>query len=61
MSDSRKLSPPPYRTVRWDHELEELVLEFGPADISPDEIDPLDTLFVHLDSIRKMTCPDTAI
>ena len=48
-------------SVRWDHELEELVLEFGPPGISPNEIDPLDTLFVHLDSIREMTCPDTAI
>ncbi len=48
-------------SIRWDHELEELVLEFGPPGISPDEIDPLDTLFVHLDSVREMTCPDTAI
>jgi len=48
-------------SVRWDHELEELGLEFGPPGISSDEIDPLDTLFVHLDSIREMTCPDTAI
>lgn len=48
-------------SIRWDRELEELVLEFGPPGISPDEIDPLDTLFVHLDSVREMTCPDKAV
>jgi hypothetical protein len=48
-------------SINWDRELEELALEFGPPGISPDEIDPLDTLFVHLDSVRKMTCPDTTI
>jgi len=46
--------------ISWDRELEELALEFGPPGIPPDEAEPLDTLFIHLDSVREMTCPDTA-
>jgi hypothetical protein len=47
--------------IRWDHELEELALEFGPPGVSPEDVDPLDTLFVHLDSVREMTCPDKTV
>jgi hypothetical protein len=43
--------------VRWDHELEELALEFGLPGNAYDDIEPLDALFVHLNSVREMTCP----
>jgi hypothetical protein len=43
--------------ITWDHETEELILEFGPPDNPDFETEPSEALFVHLDSVRELTCP----
>ncbi|MBN1218674.1 MAG: hypothetical protein JXM69_07090 [Anaerolineae bacterium] len=41
----------------WDHDVEELVLEFGSLTDPESHEEPPETLFIHLNSVRKMTCP----
>lgn len=47
--------------LEWDEENEELIVEFGHPDSDEDEAEALETLFLHLNSIRGLTCPHQAL
>jgi hypothetical protein len=42
----------------WDDETEALIVEFGRPEDAENEDEPLETLFIHLDSVRELTCPN---
>jgi hypothetical protein len=43
----------------WDDDTEALILEFGyPYNDDEEDIIPVETLEVHLDSVRELTCPN---
>jgi hypothetical protein len=49
--------------LEWDEDTDELIVEFGPPDRDEDEdeADVEETLFLHLNSIRGLTCPHQAL
>ena len=44
--------------LEWDDEIEALVVAFGRPEDTETEDEPLETLLVHLDSVRELTCPN---
>lgn len=48
--------------LEWDDEMEELIVEFGWPDSEEDEeVEVLETLSLHLDSVRGLTCPHQGV
>ncbi len=48
--------------IAWDQEAEELILEFNHSEEEADnEDEPEETLFIHLDSVRELTCPNKTL
>jgi hypothetical protein len=43
--------------LEWDDENEELVIEFGRVEAEEDEAEVLESLSIHLNSVRGLTCP----
>lgn len=43
--------------IAWDDETEELIVEFGRSEDAESEHEPEEVLFIHLDSVRELTCP----
>lgn len=47
--------------LEWDEENFELIVEFGrpedPEETEEEESEPIETLFLHLNSVRGLTCP----
>ena len=44
--------------IMWDDETEALIVEFGQSEDVENEDEPLETLLIHLDSVRELTCPN---
>jgi hypothetical protein len=44
-------------SVEWDEDLEELIVEFGYPEHDDEEAEVVDTLSLHLNSVRGLTCP----
>jgi hypothetical protein len=47
--------------LELDEDTDELIVEFGPPDSEEDEAEAVETLFLHLNSIRGLTCPHQAV
>jgi len=48
--------------IAWDHETEELIIEFDQSEEDADsEDEPQETLLIHLDSVRELTCPNKTL
>ena len=52
--------------IAWEYDLEQLIIEFGHLEDNSDEEDedeyaPEETLFIHLDSARELTCPNKTL